>query len=547
MKEHNFDKILDFLCSGIAMKSERERVRDELYDHLMCKYETNIACGMEEEKAVEAAIKDLGDAEKLKSDLGAVHGYAPKTAMKKALEGLRFSYLFALMCGAFKAMNRNEIWGLIGPAYFLLGVFGISKANKKLKRAFYINSISYVLICLLNGFMSDWFELFNFNIPFGIVNFVLNVLFSACFTGGLYELVKPYESIKPMKNKLRVVFVLNIILSVVQFILFTTHYGDNNYEILKIPLAVAILCANVVNFTLWNMSKLLFDSDHEYKVEASVSKSFSVLIIALIVGVLPAVCIDVAYSLQKAETSAYTIDDSDISQSEYNRICNNLLSYGIPEEIVYNLPESEIEKYGDSLNLSEIDNSAKSYYLRREETELKNFNGVLVETNTWAVVLKNGNIRVLSYLKYVEGSKGFIDGAFLESSLTTSQEKDESSFVLVLSEENGVTVKNEPIGVYDIINGANNTSNGVIFEAKNGLTVICAQTFTDNEPQRYNYILSLYVRKTPFALFYRNPYDAFLYTDSYDYYKGKRKVIEYDINQELVGFRSGEPANITEN
>lgn len=533
MQEHNFDKILDYLCSEIAMKSEQEIVRDELYDHLMCKYETNIACGLNDAQAVESAIKDLGDVEKMKNELGAVHGFAPKPAMKRALGILRVGYMLAFAGGALKAMFGDEILSFLGSVLFLLGVFALSKANEKLKRAFYLFSVSFVLICVLNALMPDWFGLFNFNIPFGIVIFILNVLFSAYLMGGLYELVKPYESIKPMKNKLKVAFVLNLVLSVVQLILFTAYYSDNSYAVgnYKIPVAITIVCACTVNLALWDMSNLLFDSDHEYKTETSVSKNLSVVIIALLVGILPAVCVDVCYSLQKAETSEHIIDDSDISQAEYNRICDNLLSYGVPEEIVYSLPESEIEKYGDSLNLSELDKTAQNYYLKKSGAERNNFEGVVTEANSWAIVLKDGNVRVISYMKYIEGSKGFIDGAFWDSSLSTSVEEEESDFVLVLSKENGKTLRNEPIETYVSENGSPYGVNGVCFEAKNGLTVIYAQTFTDNKPgQAYNYIINSYIRKTPFAFLCRTPYDA--------YYMPLYRTVEYAHNQAYVDFES---------
>ena len=43
MNENRFDEILEYLCSGIMSKKERENVKDELYDHLMTKFEINLA------------------------------------------------------------------------------------------------------------------------------------------------------------------------------------------------------------------------------------------------------------------------------------------------------------------------------------------------------------------------------------------------------------------------------------------------------------------------------------------------------------------------
>ena len=72
-------------------KSERQSVRDELYDHLMCKYETNLAIGMDEEKATEEAIDALGNKSVLKENLQKVHWYYPAQSLKSALNMLIIS------------------------------------------------------------------------------------------------------------------------------------------------------------------------------------------------------------------------------------------------------------------------------------------------------------------------------------------------------------------------------------------------------------------------------------------------------------------------
>ena len=42
-----FDKFLDYVCGDIISDRERENTRNELYDHLMCTYECNLARGMD--------------------------------------------------------------------------------------------------------------------------------------------------------------------------------------------------------------------------------------------------------------------------------------------------------------------------------------------------------------------------------------------------------------------------------------------------------------------------------------------------------------------
>ena len=45
--QQRFDKFLDYVCGDIISDRERENTRNELYDHLMCTYECNLAQGMD--------------------------------------------------------------------------------------------------------------------------------------------------------------------------------------------------------------------------------------------------------------------------------------------------------------------------------------------------------------------------------------------------------------------------------------------------------------------------------------------------------------------
>ena len=60
--QQRFDGFLDYVCGNIISKRERENARNELYDHLMCTYECNLAQGMDEEHAaIEAGRPENAD------------------------------------------------------------------------------------------------------------------------------------------------------------------------------------------------------------------------------------------------------------------------------------------------------------------------------------------------------------------------------------------------------------------------------------------------------------------------------------------------------
>ena len=366
MQEHNFDNILDFLCSGIMSKKERQNVRDELFDHLMCKYETNLAIGMDEEKAVESAINDLGDKNTLKFKLSQVHSYYPNLSMKKAMNLLILGFcLISFQINIIiNIINTGEITKFIGQIIMIVALFCLSKSNDKLKKAFvfvsaeftltkiavaitpalssvvfWIPHVLYIASCIAN--IVKWFYLFyglrdltapfkeeyRKTIPYGFASFV-NSLSPAYFIWLYSAMIVSENSIPDISE-----------------VATGTAY-------IIIPFALISIIITLVVFVM--TSKCLWQNDHEYQIETSSKKKAIAAILAVAVAIVPMAAVDLWISYEKADTEVYTVHDSDISEDEYNRICGSLLSYGIPERLVYSLPESEIERFENAVPSSEI-------------------------------------------------------------------------------------------------------------------------------------------------------------------------------------------------
>ena len=66
--QQRFDGFLDYVCGDIISDRERENARNELYDHLMCTYECNLAQGMDEEHAAIEAENSMGDKNDVKAN-----------------------------------------------------------------------------------------------------------------------------------------------------------------------------------------------------------------------------------------------------------------------------------------------------------------------------------------------------------------------------------------------------------------------------------------------------------------------------------------------
>ena len=520
MQEHKFDDILNYLCSGIMSKTERQSVRDELYDHLMCRYETNIAVGMDETEAEKNAVDALGDKSMLKFKLSQVHSYAPKPTMKKAMNLLILGYILISFHISFFA-EMKEITTFIGNICLLVALFCLGKANKKIKWSFTAKAVSF----LVSVFCKSAEPIYNLPIPVtastGVVSMVLSFLCLVFLILGLKELVKPYLDGYPKKIPFDSGAAVNLLWGAVNTFIFTGFAldGKTSAEFESITLlcfGMAVIIFNLLIFV--RSSKLLWNSDHEYKIEDSSAKKWIAAVLALIIGVVPTVAVDFALAGQKAETSVYSVDDTDIPQAEYERICSNLLSYGIPEKIVYSLPESEILKYSDSINKNDYDEETLKYLgdpCYSHEAEICNDVNAVFSVCAVGMADSRGYpyVRIISWVEYLSTGKGYDDALFwgyLQKNLIlyNSYEAYEGDLLLILSEENGKIIKNEPLDIYTDKNGLTDRMTGVRFESKEKMTLIHAETFglSSNKGVTYaNYYLQLAHRVSPFTLFYRSP------------------------------------------
>ena len=524
LQEHKFDDILDFLCKDIMSKTEKQNVRDEIYDHLMCKYETNLAIGLDNEKAEEKAIEELGDISLLRFKLGQVHSYAPKPSLKKAMNLFIFGFILcSFQISFFNGMK--EIIMFVGSVALFVAVFCLRTANKKLALSFYLEAIIFVIRTVCIAISSINFNGFNITVPFQIVINLIETAFWLLTIYGLYELVKPYmkeetDKLKPSALGLGNFAILQVVTHIVIIFLNIVYFIDGDLYEERMSRSF-ILFGSVIGsglYTLPRVSKLLWNSDHEYKIEDSPSKKIIASVIAVLIAVAPTIAVDFALANQKSVTSVHTIDDIEMSQEEYKRICNNLLSYDIPENIVYNLPKSEIMKYSDSINKYEYDDEILKYL---EQTTYQNKKEICNDVDALFSVCAIGMtgsdnypyVRVISWLEYNSSGKGYDDALFWDYDQRNLvplnfNDKYEGDLLLILSFENDKILRNEPLDIYTNNKAHTNRMTGVRFQSKKDMTVIHAETFglgVRNAVTNQNYCIDFIHRISPFTFFCRSP------------------------------------------
>mgnify|MGYP003374203578 CR=1 FL=1 len=139
-----FDKFLDYVCGDIISDRERENARNELYDHLMCTYECNLAQGMDEEKATIEAENSMGDKNDVKTKLGQVHASFPELRFKSALALVIAGFFFASFQISLLS-GMDILIKLFGQSLMIAGIFCLRKAHKKLGLSFAAIMGQYVL------------------------------------------------------------------------------------------------------------------------------------------------------------------------------------------------------------------------------------------------------------------------------------------------------------------------------------------------------------------------------------------------------------------
>ena len=133
------------------------------------------------------------------------------------------------------------------------------------------------------------------------------------------------------------------------------------------------------------ISDILYKSDHEYKVDISVKRRSVVAFGALAFALVTIFSADLVYSNIDINQSRkiYSIEDYEMEQTEYERICENIVSYGVPKKWVSLMPKSEISEYKNAVNKSEMTESAQQLMDYYEENGFSNnvFNLTFIESS----------------------------------------------------------------------------------------------------------------------------------------------------------------------
>ncbi len=526
--DRKFGGFLSDICGDILFKKVRAEVEDELYDHLMCQYEKNLACGMTEEEAEKQAKKDLGSTNELKQKLSAVHSYFPSLSAKKALDMMIAGFLIYFIGGDYYFL---AVFGLL---FVLCSAFCLRTANKTLKIGFAFSVLHFATVIGAISF-ENWFYLNQpLSICITVLHAVLYLLMMFFISRGITELVKPYinEFTKPIRFGfplilIAVLCIVGLFLAIETRSVFGTIPNGISLSISGVVIAIFFCTA------LGRASKLLYSRDIEYNIETSPIKKGLVIACAFIVAVS---CFAVgSFNFGKESTQGVesVIDDVQMSDKEYDRICGNLLSYGVPKNVVENLPKSEIARFKGSMNYNEMTPSAKKLYDSEKKYYEENApdrytehekNGFNYDFSVWLIGMNNEDrehkdIRAIYYFKYPEKMKHKFNDILFFNTLTYNNYSSDilnivfnDSEYVKLFDDSGKEFK--PFSTYlssDLVPNyvTMNIRQAIEFQARENLNIYYAVTYSDSLtegetviPNDYS-IYSPSKRSQPYSLYHK--------------------------------------------
>lgn len=468
MRKPEFDSLLDYLCSGIHSADERQSVRDELYDHLMCLYEKNTAVGMDEEAAAKEAMNTLGNADELRHELSLVHSYSPNESMNRAVALLIAGFVFSsFQLNFFSGMET--LWKLLGAVLTLCGLFSLRKANKMLKYAMITDCFACAAAAVSFAVYPLLYEYSAWVVGCACVRLALGLATWLLTLKGLSELTSPYKAFAKKPLRYSLVGGLNILSSIVSGTLIVLTNGsrlnisggDTAVTAVIFSVTLALILSALV--LLIRVYKLLNICGHEYRVESSGKKQVAVIVAAVLLFFAVGAGADMYSSLREAEEKPYTVNDAGMAKSEYNRICGLMREYGVRLDVINSLPESELANYADIEDPAAFDfDELQSLIESNRTANTATLGSRTVTGNCFMIPLKNYDVRILRYYELTAADDrladitGCIDHFIINQPelmpLSCGGEHN-GDFLLLLKGFSGTETEYEPLAIH----GGNNS------------------------------------------------------------------------------------------
>lgn len=323
---------------GIKDKRIKSELKDELYSHLIEIYERNIALGMSDEEAQKDAVSHMGDSEAVAETFKKLYPISSEKYFKQSAWMLVVPLLFVFSSGV-----RGIDFLYLLTFLLFCSLTRIRKINKILNTAFIVSIVNGILQIILFFIQYSVLLERTVNIGIAISNQLINAIIYILIIIGLIKVKKQLE--EPKEDFwLAYASIPALIISIGLAILSEFTLIDYNWSFIGLLFGflINLLPIAVIYTTV---------KDIDYLETGVPVKFLSRKKIALIFALLFVFTICFAISdcfIEKHPPVEYTVDDTD---EDINEIRNDLIEMGLPENVAYDLPKSEILKYKSATKL----------------------------------------------------------------------------------------------------------------------------------------------------------------------------------------------------
>lgn len=350
------DTYIKAVSKEIKNRKVKRELRDELLSHLMEIYERNIALGMSDEDAQKDAVSHMGDTEAVAKTFKKLYPVSSFDFLHNNMTNLSAGIAWSLLILIIWSEPLNSIWFVFAYSYLYETLFFCRKANKQFKLAHntVILNLSFVIIAyfIYNYFALD-IAFYNFII---IINCIISCIEYVFIFAGVRELEKRLEVVKKASST-PVISCILLIITQVLVSFFAISKGIWGFIII-------LFASIIVIFPLIMLADTaeLFDA-----IEISVPKSkkekrkqflIKFIIWCLVISLIDGFCF--ISSTRPAKTTDFVIQDT-VTQVNTNEIREDMISLGLPEDIAYDLPDSEVLKYSGAERM-EINDDESDFY-----------------------------------------------------------------------------------------------------------------------------------------------------------------------------------------
>lgn len=338
-----FEEYIKFVCRKIMSVKKRNEVREELYSHFLEEYDKNIALGLNDLSAQQKAIEKMGNKENLADDFGKIYSIVPTEYMRSSLNfiiwGMILSHFHIKLF-----IGMKEITTFIGQALLIYGLFKLRKTEKRLNQALILSVAISAIGIVLQGICYYIVDYSDLMLAWSSVTIFTSILTYWWLFSGIRKLCETVITEKDKSPRLYLAFAMWVLFALT---VYSAYLSEMTEIVLIAPIYLIIMLCQ-----LGKAKNVLSHQEPEFELKQSLNQTENIIYWVLIaaLAITPVISMVVAANTTP-DYEVYNSADTDVSKKDIESAKSHILKLGLPEDVLKDLPDSEILKYTDATYL----------------------------------------------------------------------------------------------------------------------------------------------------------------------------------------------------